>query len=162
MQTLLQFQYFPILKNQKSIIGPHVTTNLQKSFALINNTNCFLTPSHHDILPSIRSSNRNKPRILEILFHGLNLSAKRRKLRRLTYQVDVHKSELFICPQNYKTEYKSRIYRRRLILVSNYPNILDSIGRFIKKFKSPDTYTGKGLFFRTDNYKVKKGKEYKR
>lgn len=160
MQTLLQLKYFPILQNKNSNIATQ--THLQKSFVLINDNNSLLTPINQRSLPSIRPSEINKTRTLEILFHGLNLSAKRRKLRRLTYQVDVHKSELFICPQNYETEYKSRIFRRRLILISNHPNILDSIGRFIKKFKSPDTYTGKGLFFRTDNYKVKKGKEYKR
>jgi len=162
MQTSVNLKSFPTVQNRKFDITAHITTHLQKSFALINKANCLLTPNNQRILPAIRPSNVNKTRTLEILFHGLNLSAKRRKLRRLTYQVDVHKSELFVCPQNYKEEYKTRIYRRRLILVSNYSNILDSVGRFIKKFKSPDTYTGKGLFFRTDNYKVKKGKEYKR
>jgi hypothetical protein len=54
MQTSLELKFFPTLQNQKSKNSAHITTHLQKSFALINNPNCLLTPRNQRILPSIR------------------------------------------------------------------------------------------------------------
>lgn len=155
----MYFNLFPIFERDNQ--NHHLFIHFNKGFHIKNS---FLFPKRDRSFPLIRQENIEGGNIKtrEILFHGLNLSSKRRKLRRLTYQVDVHKSELFICHQNRSSEYKSRTYRRRLLLVSNESKMLDTIGRLIKKFKSPDTYTGKGLFFRADTYYVKKGKEYKR
>ena len=137
-----------------------VQVNISKSF--ITSDNGILSPKKRGSFSLVKSYIKTSPKIVEIIFHGLNLSAKRRRLKRLSYQVDVHKSELFLCTQTRKSEYKSRIYKRRLFLISNNSKVLDSVSKFIRNFKFPDVYTGKGLFLKSQAYKTKKGKEYKK
>jgi len=94
--------------------------------------------------------------MFEILFHGFNFSSKRYRLRRLKYYVDVHKSELYICPESVTSTFKSRVYKRRLIFFSYDHDLIYNIQKSIKAFQPPNVYSGKGLFERNDSYIVKK------
>lgn len=104
---------------------------------------------------------KNNGYILEIIFHGLNYSAKRIKLYRKSFLVDVHKSEIFICKEPLTTEVKSRIYKRRLVFFSYKKSEIKYMEKYLKEFKKPNSYTGKGIFSRNDNYHTKKAKKRK-
>jgi len=95
---------------------------------------------------------------LEIIFHGLNYHAKRVKIARTKYFVDVHKANVFFLDEPTAGVYRSRVYKRRLIFFSYNKHLLNTLGNKIKAFNLPDKYTGKGLFFRNDRYKIKSGK----
>jgi len=99
--------------------------------------------------------------LLELLFHGLNYSAKRLKQTRPQYLIDVHKSEVFICKENAASTFKSRIHKRRLVFFSHDKNLIINIEKKIKSLKSPNVYTGKGIFSRNDIYALKEGKKRK-
>jgi hypothetical protein len=62
--------------------------------------NTFLTPINEKKLYSLpgllQKPLKNNGYFLEILFHGLNYNAKRIKLYRPQYFIDVHKSEVFV------------------------------------------------------------------
>jgi len=124
--------------------------------------NTVLYPSNKRNSIMFTNINRRLPgRIIEILFYGFNMQAKRIKRRRPKYFIDVHKSEIFICNELAANEFKSRIHKRRLLFFSHNRSLLNVIERNIKAFKLPDTYTGKGLFSRNDPFKLKKGKHRK-
>jgi len=99
--------------------------------------------------------------LTEILFNGLNYNTKRLKPGRPTYQIDVHKSELFICNEKAAHAFKSRVHKRRLEYFSYDQDLMHNLERKIKSLKMPNRYTGKGLFSRLDDYIVKEGKKRK-
>lgn len=108
------------------------------------------------------STNKSSGFILEILFHGLNFNAKRIKMFRPKYFIDVHKSEIFIFHEKASHEFKSRIHKRRLFFFSFNKNLLKIIKTKIKEFRFPNIYTGKGIFEIHDSYQVKEGKVRKK
>jgi len=99
---------------------------------------------------------------LEIIIHGLNFHLKRIKMYRPKYYLDFHKSEILIMDEKPAENYKSRIYKRRLLLCSYNSQKITRISKLIKQFKQPDEYTGKGVIFRNELYKIKPGKSTKR
>lgn len=112
------------------------------------------------------STNRSTPRgpkvkyfFLELLFNGLNMNAKRIKLHRAPYFLDVHRSEIFIINEKVLSGYKSRIFKRRLLFFSNNNSIISEIEKKIKSLKIPDEYTGKGIYSPADKYKTLEGKK---
>lgn len=153
----LQIQDYPSItvSNPKTTNTVHIT----KGFCFEDKTNTILSAKKDAALPMIHLSKNKNIQLIEILFHGLNLSAKRTKRKRPKFQVDVHKSEIFICHQKIDANYSSRIHKRRILLYVEHPAISQNITHIIKQFKIPDTYTGKGLFTRNQSYHVKKGKE---
>jgi hypothetical protein len=131
---------------------------LGKGFLITNEKGIFLPLKDKKCSKSVFQNGKIKKNgyILEIIFHGLNYSAKRLKLYRKNFLVDLHKSEIFICKESQKTEVKSRIYKRRLVFFSYEKTNINNIENYIKVLKKPNSYTGKGLFSRNDLYNTKK------
>jgi hypothetical protein len=131
---------------------------LNKGFINIDNKGLFIPPQDKQCSASVFQTGKKKQNgnILEIIFHGLNYSSKRIKLYRKNFLVDVHKSEIFICKESLTSVVKSRIYKRRLVFFSYEKKNINNIENYIKAFKLPNSYTGKGLFSRHDDYNIKK------
>lgn len=155
---------FPKIKNEhkNSLSGITKESFLGKSF-LNNDNNSLFIKSNNNFHSHIKihSVKKDNGFLLEILFHGLNYSAKRTKLARAKYHLDVHKAEVFICDEKPNNIFKSRIYKRRLLFFSYDQHLIHRIERVIKEIKSPNIYTGKGLFSREDLYTLKEGKKRK-
>jgi hypothetical protein len=132
--------------------------HLDKIFQVVDRKNSFLTQPKNKKFYIMSTAKKQNGYFLEILFHGLNFNAKRVKLYRPKYFVDVHKSEVFICDEKASNEFKSRVHKRRLIFFSYNKHLLSNISRKIKEFRLPDVYTGKGLLSRDDQFKTKPGK----
>jgi hypothetical protein len=96
---------------------------------------------------------------LDLIFYSLNYSIKKPRRLRWFFRVSVHKSEVYICNLNLTTPIKSRIHKRRLIFFSFNEELIQQIRRIIRKFRYPDTYTGKGIYEYGDNYFIKPGKK---
>jgi hypothetical protein len=137
-------------QNKKAVV-------LSKAF-LTTKKELFLPLKEKKFAETILSSSKYKTNgyIAEIIFHGLNYSAKRKKMYRKKFLVDVHKSEILICKEPLTTTVKSRIYKRRLVFFSFDKQKINHVEKYLKEFKEPNSYTGKGLFSRTDKYKIKK------
>lgn len=161
----MQLKTYPQIIIRESIKPEHT---YKRSLIL---TKGFLTPTSNTLFldnknntfsaSSIQNSKAHqKGFLLELLLHGLNYSAKRLKIGRYSYSLDVHKSETFICNQSLTTiPVKNRIFKRRLLFFSQDRQLLHDIEKKIKGFKKPNIYTGKGLFSREDSYKLKAGKK---
>ena len=157
---MASLKQYPEIKYSKA--GKQNKAYITRAFKVNKQSQSILVPSANSTIAPIRQSTKKPYKLMEIIFHGLNLSTKRKRLKRLDYIVDVHKSELFLCSQKWNSEYKLRTYKRRLLFIANDSKLLDLVTRYIKDFKYPNIYTGKGLFLRSDKYNVKKGKEYKK
>jgi YHS domain-containing protein len=96
---------------------------------------------------------------LELLFHGLNYSNKRIKMRRAKYFCDVHRSEVYFCNEKVRNTFKSKVFKRRIIFFSYDTQVIERIKLIITQFKQPNTYTGKGIFSREDLYSTREGKK---
>ena len=96
---------------------------------------------------------------LEILFHSLNYSAKRIHRKRTPYFLDLHKSEITIFKSPITNIYKNRVYKRRLIYFTYNNHLFIDIQRKIISLRTPNIYTGKGLYKRDDIYFTKKVKK---
>jgi len=154
-----------IINSIKAIEGVYNKSKIvTKSFLSSEKNSLFFPQKEKNITLSNFQNGKEKKNgyLLEILFHGLNYSAKRIKLRRKPFLIDVHKSEIFVHQEKQGNIAKSRIYKRRLVFFSYDNNYLKKVENYIKKLKEPNTYTGKGLFSRNDKYKVKKVKKKKR
>jgi hypothetical protein len=158
--TFINVSNYPLVKLSDK--NTKTQLHLKKSFYVSNQTNEFLVPKADKHVSILRPNANKNIHLLEILFHGLNMSAKRIKFRRPAFYVDVHKSEVFVCHQKIRTNYKSRLFKRRLLFFSFNPDVLHRIKKLVQAFKLPDVYTGKGLFDRTQDYRIKKGKEYRK
>jgi hypothetical protein len=134
------------------------TVHLDKIFQVLDKKNSFLIPRNDKKFYITTNLKKQNGYFLEILFHGLNFNAKRVKLYRPKYFVDVHKSEVFVCDETASNEFKSHVHKRRLIFFSYDKHLLHNISRKIKEFRLPDIYTGKGLLSRDDQFKTKPGK----
>jgi hypothetical protein len=156
----INLSQYPLIKISDN--DTKMERQLKKSFFVSNQTNEFLVPKSDKNIPLLRHTTNKNVHLLEILFHGLNLSAKRIRFRRPAFYVDVHKSEVFVCHQKVRSNYKSRLFKRRLLFFSFNPSVLHRIKKIVQAFKMPNVYTGKGLFDRTQDYHVKKGKEYRK
>jgi len=163
---LISFSKFPtcvreIDPNEQAGTFIQVERTIHKR-TLQDKQNTFVYPIRKTSSIMFNNINQRLPgRIVEILFYGFNIHAKRIKRRRAKYFIDVHKSEIFICHEIAANQFKSRIHKRRLLFFSHNSSLLHLIERNIKNFKLPDTYTGKGLYTRTDPFKLKRGKHRK-
>jgi hypothetical protein len=126
-----------------------------------DNTSFFASKDENISNISIKDLNSKKKKgfILELLCHGLNYSNKRLKMKRPAFNIDVHKSELFICHEAVVKTYKSRLHKRRLLFFSFDKKVLSQLEAIIKKLRLPNIYTGKGIYARTDLYITKKIKK---
>jgi hypothetical protein len=137
---------------------------LTKSFLVTGQKNALFIANKQKIYSHLSLKYNKKKEngyLSEILFHGLNYSTKRVKYFRPSYQVDVHKSEVFVCDEHAANTFKSRIHKRRLVFFSYDQNLIKTIQKKIIGFKMPNSYTGKGLFERNDTYTLKEGKKRK-
>lgn len=162
---MITLSSYPLLQFNNSNFADGIFTKktlLAKSF-LTKQINTIFTPIKQNKIVSFIKPVKQKHNgfLLEVLFHGFNYSAKRLKLSRSKYYIDTHKSEIFICDEPAVTVFKSRIHKRRLIFFSYDRNLLYNIGKTIKEFKLPDSYTGKGIFRRNDSYTIKPRKKRK-
>jgi hypothetical protein len=138
---------------------------LSKSFIINEDINHIFTPKKEKlnyVLNPLHGNKKQNGFLLEIIFNGLNLSAKRLKLNRSKYKIDVHRAEKFICKEHTANSFKSRVHKRRLVFFSYDRRLLYKISYSIKRLKLTDVYTGKGLFSRTDRYKKKIGKIWRK
>jgi hypothetical protein len=167
MKNNLKLINYPLIRFKDEEINKGTyesSAHMQKSFKVNESTNTLLIPRNISMNYFFKGHSLEKKCgfLLEILFHGLNFNAKRIIFRRPKYFVDVHQSNLFICNELAANQFKSRVFKRRLLFFSYDRYLLDRIALKIKEFKLPDSYTGKGLFSRTDQYKIKKGKVRKK
>jgi hypothetical protein len=154
----LKIEYQDDLHDQES----NIMLNLDKNFIGQTNTIFYNKPTHPLNALSLNNNKQKNGYTLEIIFHGLNFNAKRLKMRRPSYFIDVHKSEIFVFNENASNTFKSRIFKRRLCFFSFDQQLIHEIYRKVTKLKLPNIYTGKGLFSRTDKYTTKKGKKKSR
>lgn len=164
MIILNQYPKISLIHNSKNTGTIKKVAHVSKSFlTTFENSSLFIANKEkiksHLSLKDIKKKENGY--LLELLFHGLNYNAKRIKLSRPQYQVDVHKSELFICNEKAANTFKSRIHKRRLVFFSYDKNLIVNIERKIKSLKMPNVYTGKGIFSRNDFYELKEGKKRK-
>lgn len=164
---MINFKQYPLieLKEKKTTTGIlEKKALLNKSFLVIGQKNSFFIANKQKVYTHL-SLNYNKKKengyLSEIFFHGLNYSSKRIKYARPAYQVDVHKSEIFVCDEQVASTFKSRIHKRRLLFFSYDQNLIKNIQKKIISFKEPIAYTGKGLYERNDLYILKEGKKRK-
>jgi len=129
--------------------------------SFIKETNKMFLPAKTASLLSTKNAaiHKNNGYLLELLFHGLNYSAKRIRRRRAKYFCDLHRSEVFICHEQTANTFKSTVHKRRLIFFSFDQQLINRIKIMIKAFKIPNTYTGKGILERDDMYKTREGKK---
>ena len=100
---------------------------------------------------------------LEFVFYGLNYHNKRvYHSQRLIFYVDVHRSHKFFIHEPITKSYKTRIHKRRILIFTLNKIMADRFSAVIKKFRMPNVYTGKGIYLKNDNYKVKTGKVRKK
>lgn len=136
---------------------------INKSF-LTNKVNTIFTVLTQKSIASFTSifKKRLTGYLVEILFHGFNYSAKRYSPKRPKYYIDTHRSEIFIINETSSMTFKSQIHKRRLLFFSYDHREAFNISKYIKELKSPNIYTGKGIFTREDSYIIKKTRKRKK
>jgi len=153
------------LNNNSQITGTiNKTAHISKSFLTTFENNSLFIANKEKIKSHLSMKSIKKKEngyLLEILFHGLNFNSKRTKPKRPQYQIDVHKSEVFICKEKAAHTFKSRIHKRRIVYFSHDQHLIKSLEKKIKSLKMPNPYTGKGLYSRMDDYILKEGKKRK-
>jgi hypothetical protein len=163
--TNINIKNFPRLDTHEHKINQGIISKkalFNNSFLVTTDANSFfLSQKGHfkNILSKEYSNNKSNGFLLEIIFHGLNYSAKRVSRERPSYILDLHKSEVAICEEPVAKSFASRIHKRRLLFFSYDKQLIFKIGKIIKHLKLPNPYTGKGLFSREDSYVIKKGKK---
>lgn len=162
LKSNLSLNKYPCLEIKDNNFKQHISVkrcHVNKIYNLNDNINTFLVSKVQDPLLTLRTCHKKlNGYLIDILFNGLNYSAKRIKMRRPKYFVDMHRSEIFICNEKAANEFKSRVHKRRLLFFSYNKRLIDAIIAKIKAFRIPDTYTGKGFYTKNDLYKTKKGK----
>lgn len=96
--------------------------------------------------------------LYEIILFGLNYHAKRIKHFRKQFYVDLQKSHRILLDENVKTPFKTRIYKRRLILFGYDIKSLMNTINLIKSKKPQNSYFGHGAIANFDKFKLKPGK----
>ncbi|RYE05335.1 MAG: hypothetical protein EOP33_06495 [Rickettsiaceae bacterium] len=107
----------------------------------------------------LKSRNSAKNGFLyEIILFGLNYHAKRIKHFRRDFYVDLQKSHRILIDENIETPFRTRIYKRRLILFGYDQRSLLNVINLIKSKKPQNSYFGHGAIASNDNFKLKPGK----
>ncbi|RYX99877.1 MAG: hypothetical protein EOO35_00975 [Cyanobacteriota bacterium] len=96
--------------------------------------------------------------LYEIILFGLNYHAKRIKYFRKQFYVDLQKSHRILLDETVKTPFKTRIYKRRLILFGYDVKSLMNTINLIKSKKPQNSYFGHGAIANFDKFKLKPGK----
>lgn len=155
---------FPQIHSEIQGWNKQKRTMLVKGFISENN-NIFVNNKTR-LLSNIKSSQNGY--IAELIFNGLNFSAKRTKRSskyksgfKPEYLLDLHKAEIFTIKESIIKPYQSRIFKRRLVFFSFNNKIIRNIVSLIKKLRLTNIYTGKGIYSRTDIYKTKSVKKKK-
>lgn len=151
---------FPHIEyNKKNLLEGKINKKsmISKGF-LTNKFNTIFTVLKQKGIASFTSvfKKRSAGYLVEILFHGFNYSAKRYSPKRPKYYIDTHRSEIFIINETSSMTFKSQIHKRRLLFFCYDHKESFNITKYIKELKSPNIYTGKGIFAREDNYIIKK------
>jgi len=107
----------------------------------------------------IRNQEKKKNGFLyEIILFGLNYHAKRIKYSRRSFYVDLQKSHRILIDENIETPFRTRIFKRRLILFGYDQRSLLNTINLIKKKKPQNSYFGHGAIANFDKFKLKPGK----
>lgn len=96
--------------------------------------------------------------LYEIVLFGLNYHAKRIKYFRKQFYVDLQKSHRILLDENNFTNFKTRIYKRRLVLFGYDVKSLINTINLIKSKKPQNSYFGHGAIANFDKFKLKPGK----
>lgn len=127
---------------------------------LFVNKNSFFRKStcNTSALYSNKLTKKSNGYLYEIILFGLNYHAKRIKHFRKQFYVDLQKSHRILLDESISTPFKTRIYKRRLILFGfDIKSLMNTIN-LIKSKKSQNSYFGHGAIANFDKFKLKPGK----
>lgn len=96
--------------------------------------------------------------LYEIVLFGINFHAKRINRRRRSFYVDLQKSHRILIDETLETPFRTRIYKRRLVLFGFDKRSLINTINLIKIRKPQNSYFGHGAIADYDKYKTKPGK----
>lgn len=146
---------FPILNEVKKSYKK--SSELKNMFynknSFFRKANCSTTSFYSNKL--FRKSNGY---LYEIILFGLNYHAKRIKYFRKQFYVDLQKSHRILLDENFTTPFKTRVYKRRLILFGYDIKSLVNTIKLIKSKKPQNSYFGHGAIANFDKFKLKPGK----
>lgn len=158
----IKFSQFPEITLEKKEL---VFKTTKKSFFpkafLLKDTKTFFTKTDNKLVlfSSFCKNQKKNGFFFEVFLYGLNFSAKRLKLYKKPFYIDVHRSHRKIFFERKSSLFKTRIYKRRLLFFSFYKSIMNEIFKILRPYRPLNIYTGKGLLLRGDKYKTKRGKK---
>jgi hypothetical protein len=123
----------------------------------INNNSLFRKQNQTTTCLKHKNNARNGY-LYEIILFGLNYHAKRIKHFRRDFYVDLQKSHRILIDENIETPFRTRIYKRRLILFGYDQRSLLNVINLIKSKKPQNSYFGHGAIANFDKFKLKPGK----
>lgn len=145
----MNFSEFPNIKQK------HFSSELKNCFS---NNNSFFRKSKQSITSLQLTSTKKNGYIYEIILFGLNFHAKRIKYNRRSFYVDLQKSHRIMIDENIETPFRTRIFKRRMVLFGYDQRSLLNAINMIKNRKPQNSYFGHGAIANFDNFKVKPGK----
>ena len=152
---MINLKEFPSIKDTKN----HFYKSSELKNYYINNNTLFRAKNTSTTALYNNKLNRKANGYLyEIILFGLNYHAKRIKHFRKQFYVDLQKSHRILLDETIKTPFKTRIYKRRLILFGFDIKSLTSTINLIKSKKPQNSYFGHGAIANFDNFKLKPGK----
>ena len=141
---------------------PNVTEKKNNKFVEFKNfyatENGFFRKSSCNTTGLYDSKKNSNGYLYEIILFGLNYHAKRIKYFRKQFYVDLQKSHRILLDENIFTPFKTRIYKRRLILFGYDIKSLINTINLIKNKKPQNSYFGHGAIANFDKFKLKPGK----
>lgn len=151
----MNFKNFPILKQEKDTFNKKAEL---KNFYVGENSFFRKKTSSTSSLYANKLSKKSNGYLYEIILFGLNYHAKRIKHFRKQFYVDLQKSHRILLDENIETPFKTRIYKRRLILFGfDIKSLINTIN-LIKSKKNQNSYFGHGAIANFDKFKLKPGK----
>ena len=151
----MNFEKFPILTQEKNKFKKIAQL---KNFYVNGNSFFRKNTCSTSALYSNKLDKKSNGYLYEIILFGLNYHAKRIKYFRKQFYVDLQKSHRILLDENISTPFKTRIYKRRLVLFGyNVKSLVNTIN-LIKSKKPQNSYFGHGAIGNFDKFKLKPGK----
>lgn len=151
----MNIEKFPILTEKKKDFYKFAEL---KSFYVNKNSLFRVNSTSTTPLYSNKLQKKANGYLYEIILFGLNYHAKRIKYFRKQFYVDLQKSHRILLDETVKTPFKTRIYKRRLILFGYDVKSLMNTINLIKSKKPQNSYFGHGAIANFDKFKLKPGK----
>ena len=151
----MNFKEFPLLiqKNKKFNKFSELKNFYVNNNTLFRKSSCSTSALYSNIIEK-----KLNGYLYEIVLFGLNYHAKRIKYFRKQFYVDLQKSHRILLDENLYTPFKTKIYKRRLVLFGyNIKSLINTIN-LIKSKKPQNSYFGHGAIANFDKFKLKHGK----